>query len=397
MATVPPGSVAPTPRRLDHIDALRVIACLSVLLIHVITETMSPDGQRVNAVTQVLHYGRNVFFFVSAFVLTYVFLQRHRPDLRSGRDGAPFDATKFRARRLRLIGVPYLLWTVAYLLYQNTNNPEVLSRKQAPLQIVADLATGQGYFHLYFLLVTLQFGMVFPAFIWLLDSTRGYHVWLFVGSLTLQLAIVAYYEHVGTMPGDGYQAVYGEASLLAYQLWFVAGGLAAVHYRRFHDWIMRNTAAIAAIAVAAVGLGQLVYWYRVGHGESPFQASYTLQPVTMIWSLVAVALLYRIAVALMSTRFEWLSTAIRRISVLSFAIYLVHPAILYIQTFYGASDWSLGPGMQLLYTGAMVPAVALAAIAVGAVLHRTPWSLALIGRPRKCRSGPHGDPMTATP
>ncbi len=366
-------------------DALRVIACLSVVLVHVISATMPIDGARANATSQFLHYGRHVFFFVSAFVLTFVYLRRHGATGEGG-SGPAFDATRFRARRLRLIGVPYLIWTVAYLLWQLTTNPDFISLYDAPERIVRALANGDGYYHLYFLLVTLQFGLIFPAFMWLLRRTRGYHSWLFGSSLLVQLATVAVYYGLDRMPGNGYQPIVGEASLLAYQLWFVVGGLAAMHYDRFHDWILRNTAWIVLAGVMTVGLSQVVYWQEVNAGTGPFKAAYTLQPVTVIWSLVAVLLLYRLGVALMSTRFGWLSAAVRRIGVLSFAIYLLHPGVLFVQQFYGVPASELGPVSQLFYTAGMAVGVAGLSIAIGALLHRTPWSLALIGRPRRRRS-----------
>ena len=386
-------------KRLDHVDALRVMACLSVLLVHVISATMPIDGAIVNAVTQLLHYGRHVFFFASAFVLTYVFLHRYETahagaeasghgDSASNFVASNFDATKFRLRRLRLIGVPYVIWTVAYMFLQHLADTNYISLDNAPERVMRALANGDGYFHLYFLLVTLQFGVVFPAFMWLLRRTRGYHIWLLVGSLALQLTTVAVYFRLDHMPIGGYQPIFGEASLLAYQLWFVAGGLAAVHYDRFHALVVQNTAWIVLAGVIAVGLSQAVYWREVQAGTGPFQAAFTLQPVTMIWSLVALLLLYRFGVALMSTRFGWLTAAIRRISVLSFAIYLVHPAILFAQRFYDVSPWPLDLVPQLLYTTGMAVGVATLAIAIGAVLHRTPWSLALIGRPRYRRAEP---------
>ncbi len=374
-------------RRLDHVDALRVIACLSVLLVHVVAGTapMPFDDIRINAVGQFLHYGRHVFFFVSAFVLTFVYLRRYEStDATAG--GQAFDATKFRARRLRLIGVPYVIWTIAYMLLQHFTYANYMSLGDAPQRVVTALANGDGYFHLYFLLVTLQFGVIFPAFIWLLRRTQGYHIWLFTGSLVLQLATVAVYYEWDRMPGNGYQPIIGEASLLAYQLWFVAGGLAALHYERFHGWIMRNTAWIVLASVVAVGLSQAVYWQAVEAGTMPFKAAFSLQPITVIWSLVALLLLYRLGVALMSTRFGWLTDTIRQVSVLSFAIYLVHPAFLFAQQFYGVPTWRLDVVPQLLYTAAMVVGVAALSIAIGAVLHRTPWSLALIGRPRHRRA-----------
>lgn len=361
--------------RLDHIDALRVLACLSVLLVHAISESMPAGSPKANAAAHVLHYGREVFFFVSSFVLVYVYLPR------DDRPARVMDATKLRARRLRLVGLPYLLWTVAYLCLQLTYNPNAISFTDAPLRIARALVTGDGYFHLYFLLVTLQFSMFFPAFLWLLRRTQGYHVWLFLGSLTLQLATVAVYKRLDHMPGNGYQAVFGEASVLAYQLWFVVGGIVAMNYQRFHEWVLRNTAAIIVASVGVVIVGQFVYWRYISQGQVPRVAAMTLQPVTVIWSLVAIALLYRVAVALMSSRFEWLKTAIRQISVVSFAIYLVHPGLLHMQTFYGAHTWDLSFAEQLPYTAAVAVTVALLAIAIGAILHRTPFSLALIGRP----------------
>ena len=108
-----------------------------------------------------LHVSREGFFFVSACMLTYAYGDLGRGGLR-----------RFYWRRFLSVGVPYLCWTVIYLLFllPTTHYHSVASA----LSGLAAMA-GTGYYQLYFLLVIMQFYLAFPLVVVLLRRTRGHH------------------------------------------------------------------------------------------------------------------------------------------------------------------------------------------------------------------------------
>ncbi|WP_169748060.1 acyltransferase [Pseudonocardia acaciae] len=363
-------------RRLNQIDALRVLSCFSVVAVHALGSPFPIDSVGLGQTSYLLHYSREIFFFVSALVLVRTYYPK------AGPDGRLPDESGFRRRRLRLIGIPYLLWTTLYLavsLYHTRGSePFDLLLDDLPLRWLYLVVTGNGSYHMYFLLVTLQFTLAFPLVLRLLRRTRGHHGLVLAGSAALQVATLACYHWV-LLPDNGWRGLVGDASLLAYQLWLVGGAVVGLHLERWHDWVVRHRALVlGAIPVAATVL-MWTFWAQLP-SRGGLGASSPLQPIMVLWSVAALGGLYLLAVWIM----ERGAPAVRAIfsygAQLSFGVYLAHPMVL---------DLVLGVFRRF---GVFVPSVwvSLAAlfftvvltVAVCAALHRTPLSTALMGRGR---------------
>src|SRR5262249_27821974 len=125
-------------------------------------------------VLMLLHFTREAFFALTAFVLVY----RYRDRLR---------IVPFWRRRFLLVGVPYVIWSAIYTGLGLITTP--LPPTAALIQLGCNLITGAACYHLYFLVVTMQFYLLFPLFLWLLRVTRGWHGWLLALGAVLQVAI----------------------------------------------------------------------------------------------------------------------------------------------------------------------------------------------------------------
>jgi peptidoglycan/LPS O-acetylase OafA/YrhL len=362
--------------RLRQLDALRVITCLSVVAVHSIGGPYPPDVVGIGAATSILHYSREIFFFVSALVLVRTYVPRTGPDGRLPDEGA------FRRRRLRLIGVPYLVWTTIYFVvwiwHVRTTQPVGPIIDDAPLRWVYLVVTGNGCYHMYFLLVTLQFAVIFPYFLRFLARTRGHHGWVLAASVVAQVATLSVYHWVA-LPDEGWRMVLGDSSLFAYQLWMVAGALAGLYLERLHDWLTNHKAlVILAVPVALIAL----LWNYYSHIPSMgvLEASTPLQPMMIVWSAVMLAALY-----LLADRFAAMESATARAvfgygAQLSFGVYLAHPLVLdlVLSMFrrigvFAASPWIAAVSFLLTAAGAVV---------LCTVLHRTRLALPLLGRSR---------------
>src|ERR1700722_19067461 len=94
-------------RRLDQVDAIRPVKQAGVVSTHVLS-FFAPASAAVasGAAVTLLHVSRDAFFFVSACMLTYAYIDLRRAGLGS-----------FYWRRFVSVGIPYLCWTAVYYLY----------------------------------------------------------------------------------------------------------------------------------------------------------------------------------------------------------------------------------------------------------------------------------------
>jgi peptidoglycan/LPS O-acetylase OafA/YrhL len=368
-------SRAPTarPPRLPQIDVMRLLICASVVATHVVSNANPMQSVPANAVVNLLHYTRQAFFFISALVLVHVHWSDVRPDGRVvGKPGA-------LRRRVGVLGVPYLAWSGLYAMLGLATAYSLGASKRLPWTYFAGLLQGTDGYHMYFLLVSVEFALVFPLFLKLLHATRGHHLALFLCSGALELGTMALFHYV-YQPDGWWRAIAGESSLTAYQFWLVAGGLAAIHFRTFHGWLASHKLLVggALLAICVVSTG--VFFGDLLRGEQPEFAGRSLQPITVPLSIAAICAFYVLSRWIADQ--PWAGRLIETGTYLSFGIYLSHPAILtgllYIQ--------HALPGGVTRHAVSVTVAICVLdfalALAVSAALSRTPWSKALIGRPR---------------
>lgn len=381
-----------TGGRLRQIDIFRLLISFCVLARHagvaqyaVQVDANYTDRPIVGALMFAGHFARNAFFFVSALVLVYAYAPRLDGAGRLDDPGAA------RRRRLRLIGVPYLVWTMLYLFSVQifggiapavTEGPEKSWTRfvvTLPDVVVDSLTTGAASYHLYFLVVTLQFTVLFPLYLRLLHRTRGYHGYLLAGSFALQLITFRCYATFG-MPGGAWKSILGDSSLLAYQFLLILGGVVGLNVGRVHDWIIgHRVLVLLPLPVATAGL-LITYRARLNWAD-PMEAADAMHPMVLVFAAALLAPLYLAADWLARRRAPRVRAALDRGAQLSFGIYLIHPLVLttvflvwILLGWSGPSAWQGVPATVLTLAGT---------VALCLVAHRSRLSLPLIGRPRR--------------
>jgi len=384
-AEVPTPTPARTarPARLAQIDVLRLLICASVVATHVVGNANPLTSVAPNAVVNLLHYTRQGFFFISALVLVHA---------HSGRKGN-------LRKRVSVLGVPYLVWSTVYAVIGLFLAFSWWSVRRLPWTWLVGLIQGTDGYHMYFLLVSVEFAVVFPLFLKLLHATRGHHGLLLAVSGLVELGLMALYHYV-YLPDGWWRSVAGESSLTAYQFWVIAGGVAALHFDRFHAWLTGHRLLVWSALVLVCTAATAIYLADVARGETPEYASRSLQPVTVPLSLAAIGAFYLLSVRIAAIR----QPAARRMidfgTYLSFGIYLSHPALLfgllYLQKLLPAAVARQAVAVTLVM---LVVDFALAVLAA-ALFSRTRWSKGLVGRPRR-RAGAAADasrsPQVAEP
>jgi surface polysaccharide O-acyltransferase-like enzyme len=362
-----------------ELDIMRSVTAVMVVAVHVLAFTMFLDDTTAGVLVQngiftSLHLTREVFMFVTALALTYVYF------------GRPFSGKRFWAKRSIGILLPYCIWSIAYT-WANTSQHSPAAFAQA---VLFNILTGNASYQLYYILLTLQLYLVLPLFLLFLKHIKQ-HPWRALSmSFALQVLLMyADYRYIqqGTLASSGVWQVVGayqDRFLLTYQFFFILGGLAALFLQQERAFLLRYGKWIVGSFVLALAAVWVHFLLQVDvYHQSPGYASSVLQPIMMFYSPVAIVLLCWLACRWASRTDQqghpkgyrfW-----RILSDASFGIYLVHPFILAALLLWGVP---LMPGawpvaLRVFLTWFLTVG---GAAAISILLMKTPILSYLVGR-----------------
>jgi len=373
-----PSAPAPgTRKRLDHIDAMRPIKQAAVISTHALI-FFAPVGAGMLTIDGLVltHFSREAFLFVSACMLAF-----------SLRDGDRIDLKKYWKRRFMSVGVPYLTWTLIYFLFIQliaVNKFPYYSINWAHTFTLSSLhhlwsLTWQGYYHLYYLLVILEFYALFPLLLKLIRRWDTKHVHIMVGALLWQILFsVAVSRHWIAFMHPGF---WQTRFVLSYLLYLVGGIVVALHLDDVHQWIVGHAwfiriatvlSAVGAILLNNVHAGG-IYGQLIRPGGNPFAV------LAIPYTVGAILCVYLLGVFLVSPKRSIRTRAATKSgSDNSYGIYLSQmiwiPILLRIWQHYNISmPFPLGPV-------AAVVVVYSIGFLFTAVFARTPLARAVTGR-----------------
>jgi peptidoglycan/LPS O-acetylase OafA/YrhL len=202
-------------RRLDQVDAMRPIKQAGVVSTHsVLYFAPAAAGVGSGAALLLLHVSREGFFFISACMLAYAYVNLHLNNWA--------ELRRYYRRRIVSVVIPYLCWTVIYFLYLLPT-----SHYASPAAALKDLAktTAIGYYQLYFLIVIMQFYLIFPLLLVLLRWCRRHHGLVIAVAVVAQVAI-SIATHWQLLPRQ-LLGISEERDGLCYVLYLVGGSVVA--------------------------------------------------------------------------------------------------------------------------------------------------------------------------
>jgi peptidoglycan/LPS O-acetylase OafA/YrhL len=354
-------------QRLDQVDAMRPMKQAGVISTHVLTYFVPAAAiVSTNAVMLLTHFSREGFFFISACMLTYAYMDIDSSGLR-----------RFYGRRFLAVVIPYLCWSVIYFFFL-LPTAHYASAAVALEKFAEELATG--YYQLYFLVIIMQYYLVFPLLMMFLRRTRGHHGAIFVIALLGHVALMTL-MHWSIFPvlRDGWIREF-----TPYAFYLIAGSIAAFHLEAVNEWLIRHVRLVIALTVAAALFAEAVYFLAekgvttaLGSGNDPFQ------PSVIPFTLGAIACLYLLGVYLVKPeRSRRLRAAVRSGSDNSYGVYLSQMLFINILIWTGWAKLDSVVWWPLL-CAATVLLVFLAGVALTSVLARTPLAVPLTGRQRQ--------------
>ncbi len=323
------------------------------------------------AALTLLHVSRDAFFFVSACMLTYSYIDLHRSRWR-----------RFYWRRFVSVGIPYLCWTGIYYLYTLPTS-HYRSTRAALWAIPHLLYTG--YYQLYFLLVIMQFYVVFPLVLILLRRTKGHHGLVIAATVAAQVLLTSL-MHWAVLP-SWMTGVWAQREASTYLLYLIGGAVVAFHLIQTHEWVTRNVWLLVALTTLAALAAEAVYFLAhagvttaLGSGDDPFQ------PSVIAFNAGAIACLYLAGVALARPlarpeQSRRKAAVVRSGSDNAYGVYLAQLLFINALVWLGWEHLTRSVPWPAL-CAATVVIVYLGSFALTSLLARTPLAVPLTGRKR---------------
>ncbi|MGV9482201.1 acyltransferase [Gordonia aichiensis] len=369
-------------RHLYQIDLVRLVTFGGVILDHVMIGVTAATSVAAGSVEVFLRYTRYGFFALTGFVLTYQYRNRS------------LEPISFWRRRFKLIGLPFVTWTLFYWVYGryrigglDTLKAVVADQHSivtAVKSIGYDLITGNAMYHLYFLSVSMQIYLFFPLILAILKRTWGFHRYQLIASFAIQVGLM----YLMVRPPLDFFA-HGAAgvvwthlviTIFPYQFFILAGCVAAMHYEAFQAFVIRWRWPLLAACIATIAATLVYFLHITSTGTTVVRATNVFLPHNVYAFIAIIMMLYCFGTIWQQRRTPGSipDKVLRTASDRSFGIYLAHPlALSALLPTIAPASW---PGFpRVVFAYAMTVA---GTVFVVEVLRRSPISLITTGRNR---------------
>ena len=234
------------------IDNVRGLCMLGVIGIHIGSLALAPNSFTLYLLLEILsRYSVPSFFFISGYGLACTD--------KSLLAGSALNYIDFMKKRLRGAGLPYVSWSLFYMLYFWLILPPGFVSWE-PLHVAFVLFFGLGCYHLYFMVILLWFYGTYPLWRKLLRIIIHHnHAFMLVLLFIFQLLFNWWTTHPGVNSSTwsvlaknffDYRLNYLP---LHYLLIFIGGGLAAVYWDKFLALLHKYAAGVIVLYLASIG------------------------------------------------------------------------------------------------------------------------------------------------
>lgn len=341
----------PTPKARDTaFDVLKGIGITEVILHHVLSHTArkytggqsDPQWWGLMMLNWAVHFGVPTFLLASTILLARSLIARPKPDWR-----------RFYVRRAERTLYPYLVWWAFYIAFRIFVIRDVYDATMVPsgwpflaqapwvladpANVLRSLLTGRGYFHLYFLIILLQLGFLFPLFLAPFRRWRPGFAVVLVGAFALQVGVYLL-QRVVRFPWPA-TSIFWYVPAIAVGLWIGTN---------WDTWA-RNRRLTVPFVLMAVVLGPiyLTIEHRLLSGLRIDTLAYSF--CGMGYAVGVAGLLLRLSTWLVAHK-PRLAEFLGGIGDWSLPLFLVHPAVMYLLS---------GPKVGQVITATRVPVLAV--------------------------------------
>jgi peptidoglycan/LPS O-acetylase OafA/YrhL len=312
-------------------DILKGISILEVMAHHTLSTSMrkfaaehDPAWWTMATLSRILHFAVPAFLLVSAILLARSVASNAQPDWR-----------RFFARRAQRTLVPYVVWSAIYTAFrllllraESDMEPAVLALPGVgsltapilltPERLWTNLLWGKAYFHVYFMVVLLQFSAVFPLLFAAMRGLRlGFWSVLALGA-ALQLAAFQAQYHLWRLSYPGSTALW-------YCMPVMAGMWLGLNWDKWEQVWRQGRWFFGGLA--ASGLALYLPLAIMHYLDRPF-SSLAYNCGIAVYCIGIALLLLGLSRRLTAT--PWLRRVLQGIGDRSIAYFLIHPIVLFL-------------------------------------------------------------------
>ncbi len=338
--------------KLDEIEILRALAFLAIVLQHTLACYMYNDnldaasGLSSAFLLLLIRFGVPMFVFITGLVLFY---NHGEKELFYG---------NFIHKRFTSVFVPYFLWSVFYFVWLHflTGTPDSGS---ALFRIGQHTLAGDAFYHLWFMVMVLQFYLVFPLFRKLILSCRNRPALLLGLTFALYIAYIWAYNHVIplvysdiTSPVLKTIVDYRDRIFPSWFLYFIMGSVAGLYIIKIKEVLRRFSgmiilAFLATFAFIFYKMFLSAQYNTAGSYIINYQITLPLNLEMVFYLTASLLFLYYIS-SIIAAGYPNLTSHMHMVGRYSFGGYFVHPLILfYLNSFAKAYMTAINPVAQI--------------------------------------------------
>lgn len=306
---------------------VRAIAAFGIFAIHATGGFALYSEFNTNAMhlgiflNQFFRFGTPVFMMVSGFVLFYNY-----------RTPEEFDPIKFYKKKFIFLFLPYIIWSVGYLLFSSYMY-KIPITYEVILGFPKKIIFGEVFSHLYFIFLIVQFYIIFPLLIrFLSKSIKNKPVKVFICTLIIQAIILIYEFYFRKTTSIGvinFINMYYWKTVLGWFFYFITGGIIAYHYDKFIEFVDNRIKLILFTYVISVVLflGEVYLNIYITQGRDYFERYGSIRPMNMIYGITTFAVLIWLTRKI-KDRDDFIVKLIKSFGTYSLGVYFAHPMVL---------------------------------------------------------------------
>ncbi len=366
--------------RLPQLEVYRALAILAVLNVHASSFAAGVQAKSssfyyvYNFMNIFSQYGTSSFIFLSGFVLFYNYYER------------PVTVkllSRFYRQRLISIVVPYTFVSLCYFLVAKYINQQLIGVPFSELWVSFRNAwlTGTAYVHLYYVFISVQFYILFPFMLKLLQSKRWIVKWIIPIALALQWGFVFYNKYSLHVINKGSYSI-------TYLAVFMMGAYLAINFERIKPWLMNTWDLLSkgqriwTIMLWSSWLVVALIYIQLYHNMRSTGSTVNSLWYELNWnvhSMLSALVLMHATFLIYRKASRKVLAFLTRMGELSFAIYLLHPIIL---AQYRNFRYNIAPE-SITYFGFIIGGLLVSLFLSWAIIHfcfkKLPFSWVFLG------------------